>query len=411
MPVRVLLITQWFDPEPTPKGLAFARELARQGFSVEVLTGFPNYPTGRLYPGYRMRWRERRLMDGVVVHRVPLYPSHDQSALRRAFNYLSFAFSVLIHGLAAAGRADVIYVYHPPLTVAAAGTLLALLRRRPVVCDIQDLWPDTLAATGMVQNQSVLRVVSVLCDWVYRHVDRIAVLSPGFKRMLLARGVPAGKVEVIYNWSDETALRSAEAAPPVGFPGAERFRIVFAGNLGRAQGLDAVLGAAALLQQRGSPVTFVFVGDGVERARLLELAEAQKLTNVTFLPAVPMNEIGAVLSAADALLVHLRRDPLFEITIPSKIQAYMTVGKPVLAAVAGDAAELVQRAKCGVVAVPGDSRSIAEGAASLASHSATALEELGRTARRFYSEELSLAKGASAFGSIFRQLASEKQAA
>ena len=143
MPVRVLLITQWFDPEPTPKGLAFARELARQGFSVEVLTGFPNYPTGRLYPGYRMRWRERRLMDGVVVHRVPLYPSHDQSALRRAFNYLSFAFSVLIHGLAAAGRADVIYVYHPPLTVAAAGTLLAVLRRRPVVCDIQDLWPDT----------------------------------------------------------------------------------------------------------------------------------------------------------------------------------------------------------------------------------------------------------------------------
>ena len=142
---RILLITQWFDPEPTFKGIVFARELVRQGFEVEVLTGFPNYPSGKIYPGYQLRWLQRETIDGVQVTRVPLYPSHDNSAIRRVANYTSFAAAALVYGLFGAKRADVIYAYQPPLTVGVTAALLRLLRRIPVVYDIQDMWPDTLS--------------------------------------------------------------------------------------------------------------------------------------------------------------------------------------------------------------------------------------------------------------------------
>jgi len=313
--IRVLLLTQWFDPEPTLKGMVMARVLRRQGFDVEVVTGFPNYPGGKLYPGYRIKWLQREVIDGVQVTRLPLYPNHDQSAIKRVLNYASFAASALVYGLFMAKRADVMYAYHPPLTVGIAASLIRLLRRIPVVYDIQDMWPDTLRATGMLNNPQALRMVAAVCRWVYRRVDRIVVLSPGFKRLLVERGVPAAKVDVIYNWADEAALAAPAGQLPAAFPDPDRFRILFAGNMGKAQALGTVLDAAALLQERGSRVCFVMLGGGVELAPLKVQATRRRLSNVVFLPAVPMAEVGAYLQAADALLVHLRKDPLFEITI------------------------------------------------------------------------------------------------
>ncbi len=216
MAIRVLLLTQWFDPEPTFKGLAFARELRRQGFDVEVLTGFPNYPTGRLYPGYRLRLLQRDVIDGISVTRVPLYPSHGHTILGRVANYGTFAVSSLLFGFGMARRADIIYAYHPPLTVGVTAAILRVLTRTPVVYDIQDMWPDTLRATGMINSDRALRLVSAVCSWVYRRVDRIVVLSPGFKRLLVRRGVPEARVEVIYNWADETSVASDEWTGAVG---------------------------------------------------------------------------------------------------------------------------------------------------------------------------------------------------
>lgn len=401
MATRVLLLTQWFDPEPTFKGLVFARELVRQGFDVEVLTGFPNYPGGKVYPGYKISRLQREVIDGVQITRVALYPNHGQSAVKRVFNYLSFSASALLYGLFVAKSADVIYAYHPPLTVGITASLIRLFRRIPVVYDIQDMWPDTLRATGMLSNPSALRVVEAVCQWVYRRVDLIVVLSPGFKRLLVQRGVPAGKVEVIYNWADEAALAAPVGALPAGFPGPERFRIVFAGNMGKAQALDAVLDAAGLLQARGSRVCFLLLGGGVEVSRLTARALELQLTNVVFLPPVPMAEVGTLLHAADALLVHLRKDPLFEITIPSKTQAYMTVGKPLLMAVDGDAANLVTRAGGGVVAESENSAALADAAEALQNLSLSERHRMGNNARTFYTEHLALAVGVGQFGKIF----------
>lgn len=404
MAKRILLLTQWFDPEPTFKGLVFAKELVRQGFEVEVLTGFPNYPGGKVYPGYRVRWLQREAIDGVQVTRVPLYPNHDQSAIKRVLNYVSFAVSSLLYGVFMAKKADAMYAYHPPLTVGISASLIGLLRRTPVVYDIQDMWPDTLRATGMLGNARALSVVAAVCQWVYRRVDNIVVLSPGFKRLLIDRGVPENKIEVIYNWADEASLSAPQGSLTDQFPGKERFRIVFAGNMGKAQALDAVLEAAALLQDQCSRVCFVLLGGGVEVERLKQKAAHMKLDNVAFLPPVPMAEVGTILQAADALLVHLRRDPLFEITIPSKTQAYMAVGKPILMAVNGDAADLVKDSESGVVARSEDAADIARAALELASLTESELERLGNNARTFYQEKLSLTVGVKRFSEIFNTL-------
>lgn len=404
MAKRVLLITQWFDPEPTFKGLVFARELVNQGFVVEVLTGFPNYPGGKVYAGYTIKLLQREVIDGVQITRVPLYPNHGQSALKRALNYISFAASTLFYGLFVAQRADVVYAYHPPLTVGISALLIRFFRRSPVVLDIQDLWPDTLRATGMVNNPKVLNIVGKVCNWVYRYVDQIAVLSPGFKKQLIERGVPVDKITVIFNWADEKALALHSGRLPSTFPSSDHFRIAFAGNMGKAQALDSVLKAASLLKTRGSKVCFVLIGGGVESARLEHKARDLGLSNVFFFPPVPMAEIGIVLHAADALLVHLRKDPLFEITVPSKTQAYMAVGKPILMAVSGDAADLIVQANAGVVANPEDAESIANAAEKLENMSRLEREEMGKNAHTYYHEHLSLAVGVRQFGTIFNSI-------
>ena len=403
----MLLLTQWFDPEPTFKGLVFARELVRQGFEVEVVTGFPNYPGGKVYPGYKIRWIQRECIDGVDVTRLPLYPNHDQSAIKRVLNYASFAASALLYGLFMAKRADVMYAYHPPLTVGVAASLIRAVRGTPLVYDIQDMWPDTLRASGMLNNQCALAMVERVCDWVYRHVDQVVVLSPGFKRLLVQRGVPENKIEVIYNWADESALMSPMGAVPEAFPARGRFSVVFAGNMGKAQALDAVLDAAKILQGCGSRACFVMLGAGVEVSRLKERTFALDLQNVVFLPAVPMSEVGTILNAADALLVHLRKDPLFEITIPSKTQAYMAVGKPLLMAVNGNAADLVACAQCGLAVEPENSQAMADAINALVAMPVNDLKTMGENASSFYREALCLEVGAGKFAQVFERLSRE----
>lgn len=404
--MRILMLTQWFDPEPSFKGLAFARELVRLGHEVQVLTGFPNYPGGKLYDGYRVRLLQREEINGISILRVPLYPSHDGSALKRIANYVSFAVSAACIGSLLVKPADVMYVYHPPATVGLAASVIGLIRRIPFVYDIQDLWPDTLSSTGMLTNVHALRLVDRFCRVIYRQASKIVVLSPGFKEMLVARGVPAKKIEVIYNWCDEANIQRGSAdnrlAEKLGFDG--KFNVVFAGTMGKAQALDAVLDAAQLVRESQPKVQFCFVGGGIEVDRLKDKAAQMLLANVRFLPRMPMHEIGTVLALAEVLLVHLRDDPLFEITLPSKTQAYLAAGRPILMAVRGEAARLVREGGAGLTCCPEDPRSIAAAVGALAVMTRRELDDMGARGRSFYESELSLAVGAGKFQSVFRSV-------
>jgi colanic acid biosynthesis glycosyl transferase WcaI len=407
--LRILLLTQWFDPEPTFKGLLFAQKLQELGHEVEVVTGFPNYPEGKIYAGYRQSWCHRESIGGVRIARVPLYASHDSSALKRLLNYFSFALSSSLYGIFMARKADIIYVYHPPMTVGVAGALIGWFRRTPFVYDIQDLWPDTLKATGMIGNPRILSVAGAVCNWIYRRASHIVVLSPGFRSLLAERGVPEKKMSLIYNWCDETGLQA-----PVG-GGADlsfmngRFNVVFAGNMGKAQALEAVIAAAQLVAAEESRVQFVLVGGGVEVENLKALCARSNLQNLRFVPRMPMNEVGEVLARADALLVHLKDDPLFSITIPSKTQAYLAVGRPIIMAVRGDAADLVREAEAGVVAIPEDPESIAQGVLQLARLPLPVRETMGQKAAQFYKNKLSLSVGVAAFIKVFEHVLFSKK--
>lgn len=402
--MKILLLTQWFDPEPTFKGLAFARELQRQGHQVQILTGFPNYPGGKIYDGYKLRLYQREHIDGISVLRVALYPNHDSSALKRILNYISFAFMALLFGIFATKKADVIYAYHPPLTVGLAAIFIKLFRRTPVVYDIQDMWPDTLKATGMLNNQKILNLVGWVCRLVYYFVDHIVVLCPGFKKLLNERGVPSDKVTVIYNWCDENSLIQAQPIK-VDYQNLlqDRFNIIFAGNMGKAQSLDTILDVAKKLKLEAK-IQFVFVGGGTETDRLKQRASDENIENIVFIPRLPMSEVGSVLAYADVLLVHLKRDPLFEITVPSKTQAYMAMGKPLLMAVSGDAADLVQDARCGRIAMSEDIENITSAILEIYHLSADERHQLGLNAKQFYDENLSLSRGTQQFIEIFKRV-------
>jgi glycosyltransferase involved in cell wall biosynthesis len=405
--MRILLLTQWFDPEPTFKGLAFARALAAHGHDVEVVTGFPNYPGGRVYPGYRVRLLQRETLDGVRVLRVPLYPSHDRSKVGRSANYLSFAASASAIGGMLAKAPDVIYAYHPPATIGLPAAVIGWLRGAPFVLDVQDLWPDTLPATGMVSDPRVLGLLGRLCSWNYGRAARVAVLSPGFRSALEERGVPAAKLRVIYNWCDEGSIAASAPDPAMarqfGLEG--RFNVVFAGTMGLAQGLDAVLCAAERCQARRPDVQFVFVGGGVDRDRLERVAAEKRLANVRFLARQPPDRIGGILGLAGGLLVHLRDHPLFRITIPSKTQAYMFAGRPIVMAVRGDAADLVRTAGAGVLAAPEDPDGIADAILNLAALPASEREAMGRSGADYYRRHLSLAEGVRRFEEVFAEVA------
>ena len=401
--MKIMLLTQWFDPEPAFKGLAFARQLIKESFSVEVVTGFPNYPTGKIYPGYKLHLLQREYIDDVQITRVPLYPSHDSSAFKRILNYTSFGLSSLIYGLFWAKKPDVIYVYHPPLTTAISAIIIRFFKKVPVVYDIQDMWPDTLAATEMLKNKKLLALIGRICLWVYKHADKIVVLSPGFKALLIQRGVQEDKIQVIYNWCHEDALKSINQTSQLRLS-PYKLNILFAGNIGYAQGLDAIVRAAEKLSHLALDVAFVLLGNGVALKTLKDKIKAKNLNNIICLPAVPMHEVSAYLNAADILLVHLKDNPLFSVTIPSKTQAYMAIGKPILMAVRGDAAELVKTAECGITASPEDAENIVSTILKFIEMSEDERRLMGEKGQAYYFKHLSLDVGVKKFTEQFYSL-------
>lgn len=383
--MRVLLLSQWYPPEPDLKVHVLAKALAARGHAVTVVTGFPNYPSGRLYPGSRIRWRQWEKEDGVSVLRVPLYPDHSYSVLRRSLNYLSFACSASLVGSALCGPADVMWVYHPPLTVAAPACWISLLRRVPFVYEIQDMWPESLAAAGVMSSRPTMALLGRLAQLVYSRASAITVISPGFKRNLVAKGVAPEKIHVIPNWADEEvyhpAAREHELGQRHGLVG--RFNVIFAGNMGPAQALRTVLQAAGLLNDTPE-IQFVLIGDGIDLPALKTEAQRRGLTNVRFIGRQPAAEMPRFFAWADALLVHLRDDPLFRITIPSKTLAYMACGRPVLCAVEGDCADVVREAGAGVLCPPEDPEALAEAVRSLYAMSSERREAMGRSGRETF---------------------------
>lgn len=392
MGARILYLTQWFDPEPVVKGIKFVQALQDKGYSVEVLTGFPNYPSGKIAPGYRLGLYKLEVMKDVRVHRVFLYPSHDHSSFGRAINFLSFFLSTLVFCLFNGRRFDAIYVFHPPITVGLAAALSGFVTRRPFLIDIQDLWPDSVTASGMNGTRGMAKILGPMCDFVYRRAALVIGQSKAMTERLIERGATRARTATIFNWADEDAARPGGTfdIASLGFEG--RFNFVFGGNLGRVQGLETLVHAATKAGREVPEIQLTLIGEGVERECLASLIAETGTDNVVLRSGVPQSQIGDVFAAADVLTLHLIDDPLFAITIPSKTQFYMAMRKPILIGVPGEAARIVTDAGAGVAVAPQDVDAMAAAMVRLARTPPEELARMGAGARAAYERDFSFAK-------------------
>ncbi|MBM7493644.1 glycosyltransferase involved in cell wall biosynthesis [Micromonospora luteifusca] len=409
--MKVGLISQWYPPEGAFIPGNLAHGLAERGHQVRVLTTFPSYPHGRVYPGWRQRWGHRETDGSVAVRRVPAYPSHDASALRRAVSHLSFGASSALAGVRWLADVDVTYVYHPPPTAAAAAALLRATRRTPVVLHVQDLWPDSVTHSGMAPTgrvgRTLERAVGALMRGTYRLADTIVVISPTMAEQVVARGADPDRIRVVWNWTDDALFRpvpvTAEARAVLGHRG--RCTVMFAGNLGLLQGLDTAIRAAAAARDR---MDLVLVGSGAGEDAARRLAADLGADNVRFIGRHPPEKMAELSAAADWQLVCLRDLPALRAAVPSKLQAALACGVPVIAAAGGDTAALVQSAEFGLVCPPEDWPTLADRFVTAAAVPADVRRDMGRRARHVYQERMSLRVGVDQFEDILTKVAAQR---
>lgn len=398
--MKVAFLTQWFPPEKGSAALpgVITAALQARGLAVRVVTAFPNYPEGQLQTGWAQRWRHREDRDGVEVLRTPVFISHNERPLPRMLNYVTYALSATITLLRDSGDVDTVWVHGTPATAALPAMILKKLRGTPFVLHIQDLWPDTVLASGMLPpavDALVRRPLEWFCRLSYRQASVIGVITPGMRSALVDRRVPDDKILDIPNWADESIFvpgadgRSTRAE--FGLPSS--FTVMYAGAVGEVQGLETLVRAAEVLRDR-EDIHVAIVGDGVAKAPLRRLVDDLGLRNVTFVPSQPLDRMSAVLAAADAQVISLKDLPLYRITLPSKVQATMAAGRPIIVSAGGDAGKVVRDAGAGLSVAPGDSAALAVAISRAADSSADELKAWGEAARAYYDAHFSQALGA-----------------
>ncbi|MCI5145655.1 MAG: glycosyltransferase WbuB [Candidatus Electrothrix sp. AR3] len=340
---------------------------------------------------------------------MALFPSHNTSGLSRIVTYLSFSLMTLLVGpWLIRNKPDVIYVYNL-VTLSRTASFLRWLYGCKIVHDVQDLWPESVSSSGMLPMNGLLyKFFKKWCITSYQRADCIAVLSPGFKKKLLHRGIAKQKIELIYNWTQEEKEpcehknNLSHIMRPVGQE--QTFNVVFAGTMGIVQALETVLDAAEILLTEQNNAHFFLIGAGAKRQYLKEKSQKMRLANVTFMSRQPHSSMETIFQYSDVLLVHLKNDPLFKITIPSKTQAYLAAGKPIIMAVEGDAADLVEQAGAGYSCRPEDPRALADCVKNLVNMSSEERIILGENGKKFYEREMSFVHGVDKFELIFKSV-------
>jgi len=454
--VKILYVSQYFPPEmgaPAARAAELAHHWAEAGHDVSVLTGFPNHPTGVVPEEWRPRLRrlvyheqiyqERRQTSDlrpqtldlrrqaseprsevrspesdvrVDVFRTWLWPLPNRKAHERMRNYASFCISAALRGLTLP-RPDVIIATSPQLLVAVAGWWLSFARRGarqiPFVFEVRDLWPESLAAVGAGDENSLLHSgLGAIAGFLYDRADRVVVVTPAFREHLIERWhVPAEKIAVVEN-GVETDLfaplpqaANDELRRQLGVSG--KFLVCYIGTMGMAHGLETLLDAASQLRQQNPDVRFLLIGEGAEKERIKGQAQARGLENVCFLDQQPREKIPAFISASDACLVLLKKTEVFKTVIPTKMLEFMSSARPVILAVEGQAQQIVEEAGAGVVIEPENARALAAAIVQLATDHELG-RALGQKGREYIVRHLSRGQTAKKYLGLLRSVVGEE---
>ncbi len=409
--MRILFLSENFPPETNAAATrVYERAIywVRAGHEVTVITQAPNFPYGKIFEGYRNRWRQVETVDGIRVVRVKTYIAPNEGVVRRTLDFLSFMATAVLAALREE-RPSVVAATSPQFFAAVAGWMIGALRRVPFVFELGDLWPASIAAVGAMKPGLALRMVEKLELFLYRRSAAVVALTQAFRDNLVRRGIPPGKIAVVINGvdTDRYGPRPRDAALAEEWGVTDCFTAGYVGTHGMAHGLENVLDAAERFDGADAAgPKFVFAGPGAARDGLIADASARGLRNVVFIPPQPKDRMPAVWSLCDVALVHLKNSRVFAEVIPSKIFEAMAMGLPiVIAAPEGEATRIVEKAGAGLVVPPEDPAALADAVSKLKSDvplrdrlAAASLAAAPRHSRRFQADAMIEALTAAAGG-------------
>ena len=387
--MKVLVVTQYFWPESFRINDVVS-SLVDSGVEVDVLTGKPNYPDGKIFNGYRVWDCQKEHKYGSSIFRVPLIPRGNKGKFNLALNYFSFIIFGMIQGawMVRKNKYDLVFVYGlSPILLSIPGIFISKIKGVQIILWVQDLWPESLLATKSIQNSLVLSMVGHVVKWIYKSMDLILVQSHAFidevKKMTVEKDIkyyPNSVDPSFYNYSLNKQIEVEEKLKNDG-----NFNVVFAGNVGKGQGIEVILEAAKILSEIDN-IKFVIYGSGSRLEWLEEQKKQYKLKGIILKGRHPIESMPQLLSKASALLVTLSDEPIFAKTIPNKIQAYLAVGRPILACLNGEGARVVNEAKAGIAVPAGDSKGLSEAILNLYKLHDKEMTIYGKNGRDYYEQ-------------------------
>jgi len=352
-PTRILFFTDNFPPEsnaPANRTYEHCIEWVKKGAEVTVITCNPNFPKGEVFPGYKNKLYRKEMMDGIKVVRVWSYITPNRGTVKRILDYISYAFASFLASFF--HKADVIVATSPQLFTVLGGHMAAMVKRKPLVMEVRDLWPESIKAVSAIESNSILDRLEKLVTYLYRSAHRIVVVTDSFKERIAAEGIDADKIEVIKNGVNPQRYfpqdPNQQLIEKLQLQG--KFVVGYIGTHGMAHNLNFILECAAELTD--SEIHFLFVGEGAYKGRMVNLANELGLTNVTMLDSIDREEVPNYISITDVALVPLRKSDTFKTVIPSKIFENAAMGKPILLGVEGEAQQLLESYRAGLCFEP-----------------------------------------------------------
>lgn len=385
--LRILVVTQYFWPE-NMRINDLVRDFTEKGHSVTVLTGVPNYPEGKVFEEYKASPEHFDEYFSSKIVRVPML-ARGKRSISLILNYFSFFSSASTIGAfkLRGDKFDAVFVYAvSPIMAAIPALVMGRLKRAPVFIWVLDLWPETLRAVGVLKSPALLSIVGKMVSWIYNRADYLLLQSHGFfenVKKYCIKDIAPNRLVYFPSWAEDDFSSSSTYDSALLSHDDSVFTVVFAGNLGEAQDLPAVLDAAEQLRDKVA-VRWVIVGDGRMSEWLSQQVHSRGLNNVFLLGRHPLEEMPGLFARADALLVSLKTNDVFEKTIPGKVQAYLASGKPLLGMINGEAAKVIGDSGAGFTCASGDASGLAEITLALANTDAIELKAMGQSGRQYY---------------------------
>lgn len=398
--MKILVVCQYFWPEPF-RIMDVCQGLREKGHEVTVLTGIPNYPEGKFYKGYGVFGPHKEIHQGIRIIRIPLIPRRKGKGIQLMLNYISFAFmATILAPFACRGKYDLIFTYQlSPVTMALPAVFLKRLKKAPLIHYVLDLWPESMAAAGGTGEGRTYGLMGKVVTYIYKRCDLILASSRGFIPKIHSRGAKPEKVKYWPQWAEEIFSRNTTDNTASDAVAINRsceikpadFKIVFAGNIGEAQGFSTLLEAAELLKNRGNRhIHWIILGDGRLKPWVEQEVEKRSLGNVFhLLGRKPVEEMPDYYAFADALLVSLKNEELFSLTLPAKVQSYLASGKPVIAAMNGEGARIVEDADAGLACPGENAEELAKIIEEMSRLPEAELLNLGRKGREYFDRNFS----------------------